>query len=115
MDIETSEQLRWYIDTLKTLFEHAYRENNRPVCDFLRRYLDGHLPRAALVPLMADTKAGGVPSAAETRLAATATIMAAPVRPLGDFGPSDSGDGGIKAKLPDGPKPRSPSPVAAKW
>jgi hypothetical protein len=140
LEIQTTEQLRYYVDTLKMLFEHAYRENNREVCSFVRRYLDGHLPKAAMVSLMADTTPGGALSPAEQRLQAVATIMAAPVKPnppMTDDGkgnrvpedipltrqngwhrpedkPDSDGDGGIKARLPDGPKPKSPSPATAK-
>jgi hypothetical protein len=111
MEIETSEQLAFYVDTLKTLYEHANRENNAAVCAFLKRFLDGHLSRAAMLSLMLDDTAAAPVTHGEQHLAAVATIMTAPIAPL----PPNDGSGGIKAKLPDNPPPRSPSPVTARW
>jgi len=112
MEIETSEQLAIYVDTLKTLFSHARREHNEPVVQFLRRFMDGLIPRDAMLPLVQDDSTRRTPAtAAEKRLEQVATALTPPVA---QQPPDYRGDGGIKVELPDNPPPRSPSPAAAK-
>ena len=110
LEVHTSEQLAYYTDTLKMLFEHAHREHNAAVMTFLRRYLDGLVAQAEMTPLVLDVSSRRYPaSEAERALEATASALAAPVRPL----PPDSG-GGVYAKLPEPPpKPVTPTPAAA--
>lgn len=110
MEIQTSEQLAFYVDTLKMLFATAHREHNTAVQEFLHRFLDGLVPRAALLPLVQDDTTRKLPATtAERDLERVATALASPIEPLP---PSNSnGSGGALVPKPEPDKPLNPPSI----